>query len=129
MIRNVCLHTLSLSLISLLSAYAGSRKVKREYQACGRANPVHAVRKPTGPADGHWQLFDFQSDRAENNDVSAQNLSIIDSMVQQWNNAEGQREPASDARGYCVAIASIRKFAVSIMQSSTMRSSRRASSR
>ncbi|WP_250523355.1 MULTISPECIES: arylsulfatase [unclassified Caballeronia] len=40
---------------------------------------------PTGPADGHWQLFDLQADRGENNDVSAQNPSVIDSLVQQWN--------------------------------------------
>ncbi|WP_244173467.1 arylsulfatase [Caballeronia temeraria] len=40
---------------------------------------------PTGPVDGHWQLFDLQADRGENNDVSAQNPSVIDSLVQQWN--------------------------------------------
>jgi len=40
---------------------------------------------PTGPVDGHWQLFDLQTDRGENNDVSAQNPSVIDSLVQQWN--------------------------------------------
>ncbi|MCE4547398.1 MULTISPECIES: hypothetical protein [unclassified Caballeronia] len=84
------------------SAYAGSRKVKGEYQACGRANPVDAVRKPTGPADGNWHLFDFQSERAENNDVSAQNPPIIDSLVQQWNSymsSVGGVEPLRP-RGY-----------------------------
>ncbi len=40
---------------------------------------------PTGPVDGHWQLFDLQADRGENNDVSAQNPSVIDSLVQQRN--------------------------------------------
>ncbi|WP_370467341.1 arylsulfatase [Caballeronia sp. BR00000012568055] len=40
---------------------------------------------PSGPVDGHWQLFDLQADRGENNDVSTQNPSVIDSLVQQWN--------------------------------------------
>jgi arylsulfatase A-like enzyme len=40
---------------------------------------------PSGPVDGHWQLFDLQADRGENNDVSTQNQSVIDSLVQQWN--------------------------------------------
>jgi arylsulfatase len=40
---------------------------------------------PSGPVDGHWQLFDLQADRGENNDVATQNPSIIDSLVQQWN--------------------------------------------
>ena len=93
------------SLIYLHSAYAGSRKVKGACQACSRENPVHAARKPTGPRGPPWLLFDFQSDRADNNDVSVQNPSVIDGLVQ-WNNAEEQSGPASDARGHRAAIAS-----------------------
>jgi arylsulfatase A-like enzyme len=57
---------------------------------------------PSGPVDGHWQLFDLQADRGENNDVSTQNPSVIDNLVQQWNNymsAVGGVEPLRP-RGY-----------------------------
>ncbi|WP_321815399.1 MULTISPECIES: arylsulfatase [unclassified Paraburkholderia] len=40
---------------------------------------------PLGPADGHWQLYDIASDRGEVNDVSTQNPSVIQSLIQQWN--------------------------------------------
>ncbi|AXF12361.1 sulfatase [Paraburkholderia graminis] len=40
---------------------------------------------PLGPVDGHWQLYDMTSDRGETTDVAAQNPSIIDGLVQQWN--------------------------------------------
>ncbi len=40
---------------------------------------------PNGPLDGHWELFDVTADRGENRDVSAQNPSIISSLIQQWN--------------------------------------------
>ncbi|MGF6811936.1 hypothetical protein OKW30_007128 [Paraburkholderia sp. Clong3] len=40
---------------------------------------------PLGPVDGRWQLYDLSADRGETQDVSAQNQSIIDSLVQQWN--------------------------------------------
>ncbi|KVQ07220.1 sulfatase [Burkholderia ubonensis] len=39
---------------------------------------------PVGPLDGHWQLFDLASDRGETTDVSAQNPSLIQSLVEQW---------------------------------------------
>ncbi|WP_116145763.1 arylsulfatase [Paraburkholderia sp. BL27I4N3] len=41
---------------------------------------------PLGPVDGHWQLFDMSADRGETQDVSTQNPSVIDGLVQQWNN-------------------------------------------
>ncbi|REG51994.1 arylsulfatase [Paraburkholderia sp. BL6669N2] len=40
---------------------------------------------PLGPVDGHWQLFDMSADRGETQDVSTQNPSVIDGLVQQWN--------------------------------------------
>jgi arylsulfatase len=57
---------------------------------------------PLGPVDGHWQLYDMTSDRGETTDVAAQNPSIIDGLVQQWNaymSAVGGVEPLRP-RGY-----------------------------
>ncbi|MGF6916952.1 arylsulfatase [Paraburkholderia sp. 40] len=57
---------------------------------------------PLGPVDGHWQLYDMSADRGETQDVSAQNESIIDSLVQQWNDymtSVGGVEPLRP-RGY-----------------------------
>jgi arylsulfatase len=39
---------------------------------------------PSGPLDGHWELFDVSKDRGETTDVSAANPGVIDPMVQQW---------------------------------------------
>ncbi|MDH6152186.1 MULTISPECIES: arylsulfatase [Paraburkholderia] len=57
---------------------------------------------PLGPVDGHWQLYDMSADRGETQDVSAQNQSIIDGLVQQWNDymtSVGGVEPLRP-RGY-----------------------------
>ncbi|WP_233852748.1 arylsulfatase [Paraburkholderia sp. HD33-4] len=57
---------------------------------------------PLGPVDGHWQLYDMSADRGETQDVSTQNPSIIDGLVQQWNNymtSVGGVEPLRP-RGY-----------------------------
>ncbi|MBC8748646.1 arylsulfatase [Paraburkholderia podalyriae] len=57
---------------------------------------------PLGPVDGHWQLYDISADRGETQDVSAQNPSIIDGLVQQWNDymtSVGGVEPLRP-RGY-----------------------------
>jgi arylsulfatase len=57
---------------------------------------------PLGPVAGHWQLFDMNSDRGETQDVSTQNSSVIDGLVQQWNNymsSVGGVEPLRP-RGY-----------------------------
>jgi arylsulfatase A-like enzyme len=57
---------------------------------------------PLGPVDGHWQLFDMSADRGETQDVSTQNPSVIDSLVQQWNSymsSVGGVEPLRP-RGY-----------------------------
>jgi arylsulfatase A-like enzyme len=57
---------------------------------------------PLGPVDGHWQLYDMNADRGETQDVSVQNPSIIDGLVQQWNNymtSVGGVEPLRP-RGY-----------------------------
>ena len=39
---------------------------------------------PLGPLDGHWQLYDLAADRGETTDVSAQNPSVISTLVDQW---------------------------------------------
>jgi arylsulfatase len=57
---------------------------------------------PLGPVDGHWQLFDMSSDRGETQDLATQNPSVIDGLVQQWNNymsSVGGVEPLRP-RGY-----------------------------
>ncbi|MFM0667348.1 arylsulfatase [Paraburkholderia sediminicola] len=57
---------------------------------------------PLGPVDGHWQLFDMSADRGETQDVSTQNPSVIDGLVQQWNSymsSVGGVEPLRP-RGY-----------------------------
>ena len=57
---------------------------------------------PLGPVDGHWQLFDMAADRGETQDVSTQNPSVIDGLVQQWNSymsSVGGVEPLRP-RGY-----------------------------
>ncbi len=57
---------------------------------------------PLGPVDGHWQLFDISADRGETQDVSTQNPSVIDGLVQQWNDymsSVGGVEPLRP-RGY-----------------------------
>ena len=42
------------------------------------------IEPPHGPRDGHWQLFDIQADRAENNDLSARHPDIVARLVQRW---------------------------------------------
>jgi len=37
-----------------------------------------------GPLDGHWQLFNIATDRAETNDVSASNPSVVNQLYQDW---------------------------------------------
>jgi arylsulfatase len=57
---------------------------------------------PLGPVDGHWQLFDMSTDRGETQDVSTQNQSVVDGLVQQWNSymtSVGGVEPLRP-RGY-----------------------------
>jgi arylsulfatase len=39
---------------------------------------------PTGPLDGHWELFDVSRDRGETTDLSAQNPALTDQLVTQW---------------------------------------------
>lgn len=38
-----------------------------------------------GSTDGHWQLYDLAKDRGETTDVSMQNPSVIQSLVNRWN--------------------------------------------
>lgn len=40
---------------------------------------------PLGPVDGHWQLFHIETDRAEVNDLSAENPEVVDRLVGEWN--------------------------------------------
>ncbi|MDR3429107.1 MULTISPECIES: arylsulfatase [Silvimonas] len=39
---------------------------------------------PSGPVDGHWELFDILNDRGETNDLSGANPTVINGLVQQW---------------------------------------------
>jgi len=39
---------------------------------------------PTGPVDGHWELFDVSRDRGETTDLSAQNPAVTNQLVTQW---------------------------------------------
>ena len=39
---------------------------------------------PQGPADGHWQLYDLRSDRAENHDVASQHPEVVAGLVREW---------------------------------------------
>lgn len=39
---------------------------------------------PTGPADGRWELFDIQRDRAETFDLSLSYPDVLDGLVGQW---------------------------------------------
>jgi arylsulfatase A-like enzyme len=39
---------------------------------------------PIGPFDGHWELFDLNSDRGETTDISAQYLNFMDTLFGQW---------------------------------------------
>ncbi|WP_130393446.1 arylsulfatase [Cupriavidus agavae] len=57
---------------------------------------------PSGPADGHWELFDLRADRGETTDVSAANQTILDALIAQWKaymTSVGGVEPARP-RGY-----------------------------
>jgi len=57
---------------------------------------------PSGPADGHWELFDLKTDRGETTDVSASNQTVLDALVAQWKTymtSVGGVEPARP-RGY-----------------------------
>ena len=39
---------------------------------------------PTGPKDGHWQLFDIEQDRGETQDLSTQHPEIVQELYQHW---------------------------------------------
>lgn len=39
---------------------------------------------PTGPLDGHWELFDVQRDKGETLDLSASYPDVLDGLVSQW---------------------------------------------
>lgn len=42
------------------------------------------IEPPQGPVDGHWQLFDLRTDRAENHDVSQAHPDVVTRLVRQW---------------------------------------------
>lgn len=39
---------------------------------------------PWGPLDGHWQLYNIETDRAETTDVSAQHPDIVNQLYGKW---------------------------------------------
>jgi arylsulfatase len=40
---------------------------------------------PLGPVDGHWQLYDVTVDRGETNDLSTQDPTVVQTLIDQWN--------------------------------------------
>lgn len=38
-----------------------------------------------GPKDGHWQLFNVKTDRAETKDLSKDNPQVLNDLIQKWN--------------------------------------------
>lgn len=42
------------------------------------------VEPPWGPTDGHWQLYNIQTDRGETHDVSASHPDIVNDLYQKW---------------------------------------------
>ena len=100
---------------SLLPLLAGSQAAPRGlpladesygrgyvFSADGRWKAVW-MEPPQGPVDGHWQLFDLRTDRAENHDVSAQHPAVVAELVAQWKRymtAVGGVEPLRPAGFY-----------------------------
>jgi len=39
---------------------------------------------PTGPADGHWQLYNIEIDRSESHDLAANNPELVQKLYQAW---------------------------------------------
>ncbi len=62
--------------------------VGEEYngQAYLRSGPWKIVwtAPPFGPIDGHWQLYNIETDRGETQDVSAQHPEVVKALYQQW---------------------------------------------
>lgn len=81
--------------LSLLSGLAGNSTVPVHQEPVGeeqygraylRSGPWKAVwsEPPYGPADGHWQLYNIEADRAETNDVSASHPDVVGNLYQSW---------------------------------------------
>ena len=83
-----------LSFLSTVQAEAPARLHTTAFggEAYGRAFILSADGKwrarwtepPFGPLDGHWQLFAIERDRAETNDLSAQNPDVVTNLVAEW---------------------------------------------
>jgi len=41
---------------------------------------------PLGPLDGHWQLFNIETDRGETHDLSAQYPALLQQLITDWKN-------------------------------------------
>jgi arylsulfatase A-like enzyme len=100
------------SLLPLLGAGAPSTLHTEPFgdEAYGRAYLFSAdgrwkalwTEPPTGPVDGHWELYDVARDRGETLDLSAQYPQVRDQLVDQWRgymNRVGGVEPAKP-QGY-----------------------------
>jgi arylsulfatase A-like enzyme len=100
---------------SLLPLLRGTRAVVHTEafgdEAYGRAYVVSADGKwkalwtepPTGPLDGHWELFDVTRDRGETTDLAKQRPEVQDRLVKEWllyMSKVGGVEPARPAGYY-----------------------------
>lgn len=68
----------------------------------GRWKALWTEPAQSGPADGHWELFDLSADRGETRDLSASNATVLDSLIAQWKaymSSVGGVEPARP-KGY-----------------------------
>jgi arylsulfatase len=55
----------------------------RAYLYSGKWKAVW-IEPPYGPADGHWQLYDIEKDRAETKDVSDKYPEVVAELYQAW---------------------------------------------
>jgi arylsulfatase A-like enzyme len=92
--RNVYPMTGQSLLATLVGASSGPTRAAAQFgeEIYGRASiygqagrwKARWTEPPFGPQDGHWELFDLNSDRGETKDVSKQNPRVVDLLFQQW---------------------------------------------
>jgi len=67
----------------LHSEPVGDEQYGRAYLYSGQWKALW-IEPPLGPADGHWQLYNVQTDRGETHDVSSSNPAIVQDLYQKW---------------------------------------------
>jgi len=61
----------------------GEEQYGRAYLRSGHWKAVW-IEPPYGPVDGHWQLYNIKTDRAETKDVSAKYPEVVKELYQAW---------------------------------------------